>query len=179
MNVTGIVVTRGDVDVSPVVASMACCDETIVYDNSQEQDYKVYGRFIAAKRARNPVVFVVDDDAVTDVDAICKQYRPGVVTANVPQDRRPFYADGITLIGWGAIFHRALTACFDIYLKRWPMDDLFLRECDRIFTGLSPTRLIDIPFTHLPHAYGDDRMGMEKTHLQDLAEIRKRLAMLR
>lgn len=179
MDVSAVLVTRGDVDLSPVLATLPFSD-VVVYDNSQEdQDCKVYGRYKAMERAKHDIIFTVDDDALTDPAEICKHYRVDTITANVPPDRRGFYSDGVTLIGWGSVFHRGMASCFSRYLKRWPMDDLFLRECDRVFTGLNRSRNIDVPFTHLPHAHGQDRMGAEAWHLRDLAEIRRRIYSLR
>lgn len=178
MNISGVIVTRGDVDLKPILASMKDLDEVVVWNNAERVDRKVYGRFEAMKEARNEVVYCQDDDVITHPERIVSFYSPGVVTANVPVDRRDFYSDGITLIGWGSVFDRSLTRVFRKYLQRWPEDDLFLRECDRIFTGLNTIRTIDIPFEHLPHAHGLDRMGAERRHLVDLAQIRTRISCL-
>jgi hypothetical protein len=180
MNITAIVVTKGDVDLKPVLDSLHGFDEVIVWDNMRRLDSKVYGRFAAIQEADNEVIYVQDDDVIVQTPhLVCGYFDPGMVVANVPPERRGFYSDGITLIGWGAVFHRSAVNVFDQYLAEWPMDDLFLRECDRIFTGLNHSINIDVPFQHLPYAHGLDRMGSEMTHLVDLAEIRTRLAYLK
>jgi hypothetical protein len=172
--VSAVIVTRGDVDLRPILALLPF-DDIIVYDNSKEQDYKVYGRYRAIRDAKRSIIYTQDDDCTVDAHAVVANYRSGYVTANVPPDRRAFYSDGVTLVGWGSIFDRTAADVFERYLKRWPMDDLFLRECDRVFTGLNRCRNIDVPFQHLPHAHGTDRMGSERRHLKDLAEIRRRI----
>lgn len=179
MRISAVLVTRGDVDLSPVLATLTHFDEVIVHDNSEDQDFKVYGRYRAAKQARNSTVYTQDDDATTSPELVAHEYRPGHITANMPPDRRDFYGDGIALIGWGSVFDKDLTSCFTKYFKRWPMDDLFLREADRVFTGLNRLKLIDVPFQHLPCAHGSDRMGAETRHLADLYEIRQRIYQLR
>lgn len=178
MNISAVIVTKGDVDLSPVLASLPF-DDIVVWDNSKEQDYKVYGRYVAMKRAKYSIIYSQDDDAITQPERICKHYMPGVITANLPIPRRVEYPDGITLLGWGSVFDKSLTGVFAKYLRRWPMDELFLRECDRVFTGLNRTWNITLPFEHLPQAFTDDRMGQEKRHLSDLQEIRNRLASIR
>lgn len=176
--VSAVIVTRGDVDLKPILDSLPFKD-IIVYDNSKEQDYKVYGRYFAMREAHHSVIYTQDDDCITDPLAIIANYQTGIVTANVPPDRRAFYGDGVTLIGWGSVFDRNSTLVFERYWERWPMDELFLRECDRVFTGLNRCRNIDVPFQHLPHAHGSDRMGTERNHLKDLTEIRRRIHEIR
>jgi len=175
-----VVVTRGDVDLSPVVSTLLHFDEVIVWDNSKRRDVSVYGRFLGAAEARNEVVYVQDDDCLVDSAAVVAEYRPGVVSSNVPMARRAFYSDGVTLIGWGAIFDRAIAwDAFGRYWERFAADGFFQRECDRIFTGLSKCRNFEAGLEHLEYASGSDRMGAEKRHLSDLAEVRGRLRAIR
>jgi hypothetical protein len=179
VQVSAVLVTRGDVDLSPVLATLPF-DDVVIWDKTKRpEDYFIWSRYVAMQEAKHDVVYVQDDDCLTDPAVIASQYRPGFITANVPPERRDFYRDGVTLIGWGSVFHRSMATVFNRYLKRWPMDELFMRECDRIFTGLNRCRNIDVPFEHLPHAHGSDRMGAEKRHLQDLAEVRRRIYELR
>ena len=42
----------------------------------------------------------------------------------------------VTLVGWGAVFRRDWLSVFDRYVERYGVDDLLLREADRIFTLL-------------------------------------------
>lgn len=124
-------------------------------------------------------IYTQDDDCIVDAEALMEHYEDGLIVTNVSADRRAFCSDGVTLIGWGALFHRSLLSVFDRYLELYPMDELFLRECDRLFTGLNRTRCVEVPLEHLPHAFARDRMGMERIHLADLAEIRRRIEELR
>lgn len=179
MLISAVLVTRGDVDLSPVLDALPF-EDIVIHDNSKmPTDSMVYGRYLAMQRAKYDIVYTIDDDAITNSIAVCSQYREGMITANVPHDRRGFYSDGVTLLGWGSVFDRGLTAVFEKYLERFPADDLFLRECDRIFTGLNQVHVVDVPIKHLPHAHGSDRMGAESRHLADLAEVRRRIYSLR
>jgi hypothetical protein len=173
VNISAIVVTKGGYDLSPVLAPLRC-DEVIVWDNSLRPDRKVYGRYLAIAEARNDVVYVQDDDCIVQAEDLIGQYDRDVIVCNVPRDRRNAYRDGVTLVGWGAVFHRSM-ADFSRYLKAYPEDELFWRECDRVFTYLHPHREVEVGVHQLPYAFGNDRMGTEPRHGGDLKEIRRRL----
>jgi len=94
MLLTAVVVTKGDRDISEVLASLSGFDELIV-----------------------------------------------------PQHRRSEYAGSqIALLGWGTIFRKQLLRVFDPYLARYGVDELFYRECDRIFSFMCHdfTRFVDV-----------------------------------
>lgn len=172
--ISAVLVTKGDVDLTPILQTLPF-DDVVIHDNSKDRDYKVYGRYMAMNRAKHDIIYTQDDDAVTDPIVICQHYKHGFVTANMPLDRRSFYSDGIALIGWGSVFDRYATEAMKPYFDRFTFDDLFMRECDRVFTALNTVNLIDVPFTNLPNATAVDRMGQEQRHLQDLATIRERI----
>jgi hypothetical protein len=180
IKITAVIVTRGgrqlDVD---LLNSLVTFDEVIIWDNTRSaKDVRVYGRFMGAVLARNSVVYVQDDDCVVDAESIALSAQPGRVVCNMPVDRRPEYAGtGVALIGWGTVFDKTLVASsFDAYLRQWPQDELFERECDRLFTYVNRRRmlLVDAGLRHLPHAHGADRMGREARHRADYEEMRSR-----
>jgi hypothetical protein len=167
-DVTGIVVTRGNVDLLPTVESLAPLGELLIWDNSHEQNLSVYGRYAAIERASFDVILVQDDDCLIDPAALCAAYEPGVLVANMPASRWPDFPDSC-LVGWGAIFDRDLVARCDAryqdwrlanahYRGWWPTGHEFHRTCDVMFATLTPHRKIDVGFTHLPWAEGPDRM---------------------
>lgn len=177
--VSAVLVTRGDVDLAPILNSLPV-DDVVIWDNSKRQDLKVLGRYAAAYEARHSVIYTQDDDCVLDSAQVIAAYEPGRVVANMPQAKRKEYAaiaPGIALLGWGACFDAASVRVLDRYIERYGRDELLLRECDRVFTALNPTTLIDLPVTHLPHAFAG-RMGNETRHLVDLSEIQRRIASL-
>jgi hypothetical protein len=167
MKYSAVIVTRGDVALGPVIDAIDA-DEIII----RRGHSGVWERYQAALTARNEIVYTQDDDCVVDVAAVLAAFESPLVTCNMPMDRRPEYQDGIALVGWGSVFHqRAVEGLFS-----WDRDDLFRRECDRVFTAMNRVKLIDVPFQHLPWAHGADRMGREERHGRDLAEIRRRIA---
>ncbi len=180
MKISAVLITNGNVDLQPVLDTLINFEDVVVYDKREvARDLRMYGRFTSMLGAKHDVIYTQDDDVLTDPAKICAEYKPGWVTTNVPPERRAFYSDGVTLIGWGSVFDRSLVAAFDKYFEHYPMDDLFLREADRVFTGLNRCRNIDVPIRHLGYAYAMNRMGQQTNHLASLAAIRQRIYAIR
>lgn len=127
MKVSAIVVTRGDVDLRPVLDSFPPEWETLVWNNGsrmleiwrshrpevQVEDVSVYGRYAAIEHATGDVIYVQDDDVlVSSPEALVEQFvvplwaRADHVVCNMPPEfRHDFYVDH-ALVGFGAVFHR-------------------------------------------------------------------------
>src|SRR5271157_5016634 len=92
--VTAIFVTRGDVDMEPILRSMPReIGEVIVWDNAKRPwDAKAYGRFLAVQEASKSVIYEADDDCIVDVVAVLAEYEPGKVVCNMPMSRRAEYS---------------------------------------------------------------------------------------
>jgi len=177
--VTAVIVTRGDHDLSPILAHLPF-DDVIVWDNSARPEaLKVFGRYAAIEEAKNEIIYTQDDDCIVRAPDLLGQYEDGLIVTNVPRQRRRLYNDGVTLVGWGAVFHRRLLEPLNRYLACWPRDDLFLRECDRVFTGLNRSRCVEVPFHSFDYSDAPERMGSEAGHFDDLAEIRRRIGVVR
>jgi hypothetical protein len=183
-NVSAVLITRGDVPVSPVVYSLPF-EDVVVWDTSlrgpQVRAALMYARYMAVASCKHDIIYVQDDDCIVDARSLVQQYQMGTVTCNMPVEKREEYnriAPGISLVGWGAVFHRARLKAFDSYIEKFPADDLFYREADRVFTYLNSIVEVDVPFRHLPHAYNKNRMGAQPEHLSSLAKIQERLCQL-
>ena len=187
MTVSAVVVSRMDRPIAPVLASILLHVEELIVVRGHDG---VWERWEAVSRCKCDVIYTQDDDAVINVPAVLAAYQPGLVTCNMPKDHRPDYPDDIALVGWGAVFDREMvwggnaeekwwTGAFGRYMDGGYDDPVFRRECDRVFTGLSPLKLIDVGKIDLPHAHGADRMGREARHGTDLAEIRRRIYAIR
>jgi len=179
MSVTAIIVSRMDANLGEVLwAIQKHCDEIIIVKG----EGGVMERWEAARRAKYPVIYTQDDDAIVDVGGVLAAYDRAAITCNMPADRRGEYQDGIALVGWGCTYSRdaalPLRALLR-YTEKWPCDWRARREADRIVTGLSEVRLIDIPFTHLPIAHHKCRMGRQIEHGDSLREIRRRIYAVR
>ncbi len=160
--VSAVIVTRGDVDLTESLALLDRFDEIIIWNNALEGDLAVYGRYAGIEQARNDVVFTLDDDCLVSYEAqdiLLAAYEPGMIVANMPESRWRDYPDSC-LIGWGAVFDRSLVDLAFARFSGWEDDDeipltrsgFFERECDVMFTTLTPHTKIDAGFTHQPWA---------------------------
>jgi hypothetical protein len=177
--VSCVIVTRGNVDLSPIRASLPF-EDVVIWDNS-ERDEMVFGRYCGAEQVKHDVIAVQDDDAIIeDWPAILAEYRPGVITCNMGAAHRAVYAPiGLGLVGFGAVFDRSLIpTTLRRYFQRFPKDELFMRECDRVFTALNPIHVVSVPYRNLPHEETTQRMWREQRHGDDLTKIRRRIATL-
>jgi hypothetical protein len=80
MNVSAVIVTRGNVDLSPIIDRLADAPsiiEIVVWNNSKEQDLSVYGRYKAIERCGCDLIFVQDDDCLVDADLIIRCWMSG------------------------------------------------------------------------------------------------------
>jgi hypothetical protein len=131
VNVAAIIVTRGDVDITPIRDSIPSDWNFFVWDNSKLEDFAVYGRYVAIKYVKEELIYVQDDDCVvSDPEQIVGEWlrvgrypwdgrpvtdpwgsdpRDGLdhVVCNMPAAfrARHFY-DEHSLVGFGACFHR-------------------------------------------------------------------------
>jgi hypothetical protein len=168
VNVSAVIVTRGDVDLSPVLDSLPRDWQKVVWDNSKrEQDLAVYGRYAAIEECEHDLIYVQDDDCVLEPESIAGLVRaatapaavfatrgdepppslPQCLVANMPRRfRETGFYDDHCLVGFGAMFHRDLPEqAFDRYAA-WRVRDGRM--------GWRPSvaefyRMVDIPFTIL------------------------------
>lgn len=134
MNVSACLVTRGNVDMQPVIDSLPRDWEIVLWSNGERMvwrsdgwaevcsDLSVYGRYAAIEYATHDLIYVQDDDViVSDPAAIAAEWCEASgrreplglpmaehIVANMPQE---FRHDGYTdscLVGFGACFHRDL-----------------------------------------------------------------------
>ena len=179
--VTGVVVTRGDVDLAPILDRLGdICASVQVWDNSKVWDAAVFGRYLAAALAPTDAVYVQDDDCLIDAAEIICGYEPGRLVANMPRTRWDDYPDS-AMVGWGAVFDRHLPwAAFARYATRNPIDSpTFRRTCDVVFSALTPRTVIDAGFQHLPWAETEGRMFRQPDHKPERDQVLDRCRQLR
>jgi len=161
MNVSACLVTRGDVDMTEILASIeaAGITDVCIWNNSLEIDLAVFGRYAVMDQAVNDIIYVQDDDCVVNIPRLLGMAKlwplNQKIVANMPESRWPDYPDSC-LVGWGAIFHRDLVydawRRFTAYRAIGRDAAAFNRECDAVFTTLTPHVKIDVGFSHLPWA---------------------------
>jgi hypothetical protein len=160
-NVSAVVPTRGDLDMSTIVESLeqAGFGEIIVYDNSKRPDLGIYARYAAALEASNPVVVTQDDDVLMhDWPGLLAGYRPGRLTVNYPE---PW---DVPWVACGSVFDRELPA---VAFGRWEaaghdlIDRVFTHfVCDAVFALLTDdVKVIDVGYEDLPVGYAAGRVS--------------------
>ena len=173
-DVSAVIVTKGNVDLEPVLESLIF-EDVVVYDNSVEENQMTYGRLLGARRAKNQVIYSQDDDIVhspTNQVQILAAYQPGFLvgcmwdewSAGAYRQGIPHGYSDLVFPGSGSISQLSLwEACVDAYLAEWPEDDFFRLWSDTIIGIIAPTVQLDIRFEALPCADDEDRMS----HLPD------------
>lgn len=169
-DVTAVLVTKGNVDLRPVLDSLIF-PEVVVFDNSREPvDEMTYGRALAIERASSPVIWSQDDDIVHTAEnqrAILSAYTPGVLTGCMWDEwsdgaRAQGITDGyddLVFAGSGSVYDRHIPGvAAAAYLEQYPYDDFFRLWADTIIGVIAPTRQLDVRFEALPCAEDPDRM---------------------
>jgi len=144
----------------------------------QDTGKKLYNRYIQDAE----IIYTQDDDClVWNVQELIDGYSPDRILANCKPSFQKKYDNlsggKICLVGYGTVFNKKLAdEAFEIYLNKYPEDNLMYREADRIFTWFNQKELIVGDIEDFPSAW----QGMSHTdeHEQTLREIISRLKIL-
>jgi hypothetical protein len=190
-DVTAVIVTKGNVDLEPVLQSLIF-DDFVIWDNSlYAADEKTYGRVLAANLARNDVIYSQDDDIIHTKAAqrdILAAYDEDRLTgcmwaewsAGAKEQGIVDGYDDLVFPGSGSISHRDLwNDCVQEYLDEWPRDDFFRLWSDTIIGVIAPTRQLDIRFEALPCADDPDRMANMPDGVEQKTEAIRRARLVR
>ncbi len=183
MNISALIVTRGNVDLKDIKHTLSF-DELIVWDNSKRLfDLGPFGLYMAASEAKGEVLYVQDDDCIVSKPwTIAEAWTPGRIVCNMGQEYQQAYKNKRDkLMGFGSVFERSLIRpTFAQYLKHFHLDDVTLREPNRIFTALNSGRIdiVDIPITHMPYASDPDRLWKQPNHGQMRDEALRRVELV-
>ena len=170
-DVTAVIVTRGDVDLEPVLESLIFPTICVYNNNTELVDAMTYGRVIAAQRAPTEVIYSQDDDLIHSRE---NQMR---ILASYDEERMvgcmwPEWSDGarrqgiedgyddLIFPGSGSISHRdTWLDAIDQYLAEYPEDDFFRLWSDTLIGVIAPTRQLDLRFEILAAAENGKRMA--------------------
>lgn len=154
--VSAVLVTRGDIDLSPIVKTLPF--EVVVWNNGERFDHQCYGRFAAIPETTTPHIYVQDDDLTIDALELLAEYHGDGIVANVPPDEEWRF------IGGGAFFPRDLPA-FDFYWDRFGHDREFDRVADVVFAYSQPYTRAWVGYReHLPWHDAPNRMYLQPDH---------------
>lgn len=132
-DVTACLVTRGDVDLAPILDSLIF-KNVIVWNNKEREEKRTAGRYHATLEATTPVVWYQDDDVLVPKAtqrALLAAYEPGLPTCVYGHGATPGGYDDLPLVCGGALVDRELPwRALNRYLDFHPADDAFLYYCD-------------------------------------------------
>ena len=164
-NVTACLVTRGDVNMHPILESLLGYREVIVWDNSIRPDWKVAGRYTAMLQASTDWIYLQDDDTIVPRSTqSALLYADGYdCVANWGHGKDPLGYDDLPLVCGGAIVSRwAAWEAIARYGELWPLDDSFKYEADFIIGTLYRVwRHEHLPFEIRDVAYNGRRLADE------------------
>lgn len=153
----------------------ACCDRVF---HSETNRY-VYGRYLAAREARNQICVTIDDDVIADnfSELISRHYLSGNIVANLADDRssrhwtvwqrrdRPWVE-----MGFGSAFCRDMVHV----LEEWPYDaNIRDRKADKILSIMYPWEAVRK--TNLTRLYHEGRESGRDENALWLRRDHKRL----
>lgn len=202
MVISAIIVTRGDVDLSRILASLPHEWQIVVWNNGtgrvswpthegavgftvEAPQAFAFGRYRAISYADGDVIYVQDDDCVVfDHEDLVDSYEPGVISAFMPESRTDY--DDTVLVGWGALFDRDLPAQA---FHRWraageetKSEKFRTIGADFVFPMLTPHKRIDAEHEDLPWAHAENRtwkrpgyLAEKGAYLHRAREIRDRI----
>ncbi len=147
--------------------------DVLVWRNTRHQNRMVYGRYLAAAQARTPLIYTQDDDclvdnigeliAAFDGKHLVSAMKPDAIARYEEQRRRRAQ---VTLLGWGSVFRREWIGVLNRYVVRHGVDELLLREADRVFTLLldRPHHVVPARIQEFTCARDPRALSMQKSH---------------
>ena len=119
-------------------------NQILIRDNTKT-NMKSYGRYLVFDKAFNDTIYVQDDDCIiNNVREIIEAYDGEHIVNGFKKNDRHRYPEKPTMVGWGTVFDKNWTKCLSRYIARYGIDDVLMREADRIFTGLAKQSRIEI-----------------------------------
>jgi hypothetical protein len=169
---TAVIVTRGDVDLTPVLESLEPVfgERIVVWDNSKRPaDMRVYGYFTGMGEVGTEYVYTQADDTIVDAQALLDAWTEDDkdrVLLNVADGDTPW-------ISFGAVFRKDLAIdAISTYLDTYEFDDDVLKWCEVILLNLVPWRNIDLGKKDLPWHVAANRMCVQPDHYSEQARVR-------
>lgn len=165
-DVTAVIVTRGDVDLQPIIDSLIDYDDIVVWDNSVRPDWKVAGRYVACLGLHTDYVYWQDDDTIVSRETqleLLADWSGQECLANWGHGDNPDGYEDLPLVCGGAVADwRAAWGCIVRYGAHHPLDEEFMYEADFVVGALyQDWRHVHLPFTIRDVAYNGSRLADE------------------
>lgn len=186
-DVAAILVTRGDVEVEPIMSSLVF-GEVIVWDNSTRPvDLGAFGRYEAIAETERPVVFFQDDDCLMTPEAqhqLVAGYEDGFFVSNMNPNHNGGLYPLLALGGWGSLVRRdlpgdALSRWRDAYPADYGSDDFNRIGCDIVVGVMITSKMIDLGHSNFDHAHAPNRTWRRAGYRDKKARYYRQAAALR
>lgn len=171
---TAVLVTRGDVDMEPILKSLPSSWPVVIWDNSERPwDAKVYGHFAALPEIETEYAYFQDDDAICPAQALLDAWEESEHADKVLLNER----DGETpWISWGGICRRDLpTKAIDRFVGAYGWSDDVLLWCDVILPAFTPWVNVDLQ-DQVAQRYDvyrrENRMVMQPNHYPEQRRVK-------
>ena len=138
-------------------------DEILIHDNTKE-NIMCYGRYVTAKKARNETIYVQDDDCIVDVQKLYDKYDKTKLVNGMKKEATVVYYGVDSMVGWGTFFEKSWIKVLDKYIKKFGVDNVLIREADRVFTGLLERETVIMDVKDFPSATADYAMYKQPEH---------------
>jgi hypothetical protein len=159
-SICAVIPTRGDVDMEGIKKHLLSYPE--IAEVKVIVGSTTFNRYLGALEAEQEIIYTQDDDCITDIKPLIRNYEPGIIVNAMTQDHAKVYRGNQTLIGFGAIFDKKLVE--SVMDPKWERDDLFLSKVDRIFATINRHNSIYPKIKILPYATNKDRLYRQKDH---------------
>lgn len=171
--VSAVLVTRGDVDLTPILDSLPFSD-IVVWDNSKRPvNMKVYGRYLAMLETVNDTIYTQDDDCVCPSLDLVERWDGDRLLVNVPPEETPWMAWGAVCDRWHAWDTHAR------YLSEHPFDEDFLYWCDVAYAYTAGWERVDLGHEDLPCATAPNRMYHMPDHYPGQNRVKAKASAVR
>lgn len=183
-DISAIIVTKGDVDLQPIINSLPYKDIHIWNNSETVLDAMTFGRWLCAERVPGRVYYFQDDDLIfTRHMELIHEHQQGLATLNMPAPWNDWVQESwkstgrpLGMFGGGALVPRYLAkAAFAPYLARYEPDKLFLELCDLVAGTFIPWHRVDLGFDVLPQATWPNRICRLPNRYDRRDEMRKRI----
>lgn len=174
--VSAVIVTRGNVDLQPIIDTLPYQD-IVIWDNSQREDQKILGRYMALEECEHDVVYFQDDDVIfTAHDQLLAAYEPGKIVANMDQpwiDACGY--DDMVLLGAGSLVDRELLwPAIQAYAVKYGWDDDTDLEPDFIVGTMLPWKRVDLGYVAREFSDDPDRLYRQPWQAEAKERVRTR-----
>jgi hypothetical protein len=170
-SICAVIPTRGDVPMDAIVDHLKSYPE--IAEVKVVVGTTTFNRYLVAATADENIIYTQDDDCITDIRLLIKNYEPGIIVNAMTKEHAKIYRKTQTLIGFGAIFNKSLVR--SVMDPKWERDELFYSKVDRIFATVNEHNTVYPKIKILPCAMADNRLYRQADHTEKVHAMNLRI----